>query len=171
MPSDEEDLLHRVIEAVSRLGLAPGHQEELRGVFVIVGRMPSKTSALVVHLEEHNNGVEVARALIQHVELAIGETSARLDEMEKTLQWLLGPLAAGGIGVFSLGALSAIGIIGSSGATLVALGGMAMFGGSTIGIIRMLRERSLLMSDRTAMETLRRRLETCEKELIARRGP
>jgi hypothetical protein len=140
----------------------------LRELFVLLGRRPSQTAALTTLLLEHNDGLAVTRAVLQHLDLADGETTTRVDEINTSLAWILGPLAAGGIGVFTVGAVGAIATVGTGGAALIALGGLAMFGGSTRGIVAVLRERRGLQGDQTAMKSLAERLEACEAELLRR---
>jgi hypothetical protein len=144
--------------------------EDTRALLAVAGRKPSKVSAIVVVLEEHNDGLEVARVLLHHLDLALGETNARIEEIDWTAKFLVGPLAIGGISVFTLGALSAIGVLGTGGAALVAIGGMVMFGGASIGLVKMMRERSHLHVDRGALEAMRQRLVECQAELRKRRG-
>jgi hypothetical protein len=166
--ANERNLPRELLSIVVDDEIGGRERARLRELFVLLGRRPSQTAALTTLMLEHNDGLTATRAALQHLDLAEGDTTTRIDEVDTSVMWILGPLAAGGIGVFAVGAVGAIATVGTGGATLIALGGIAMLGGSTRGIVRVLRERSDLQNDQAAMKTLAARLKACEADLLRR---
>ena len=124
--NDRRNLPRELLTIVVDDEIGSPERARLRKLFVLLGRRPSQTAALTTLLLEHNDGLTATAPRADSISPKARRQPASTAKYVADVA-ILGPLAAGGERRFPSARSVAIATIGTGGATLIALGGIAMF--------------------------------------------